>query len=245
MITTYAFDYARIVTPVEFKKSCQQFHRENRADLGLTLSQLQQHLARSIGFRDLQGLQQNEQIVIEYSSMMRSLGSYLEVGSFYKSFFFSDYLNTGRDTLMLAISGLGETDSYVDPIPYTDDGRGLYREGTDFIALATDVALSVEDWKRFVTDVQVILDSSELTETEELLNEISWRFDQIESVQPYSDAYSYAGDYPEFDEAVFSLKNKTKGSLRQVLSEWYLVENDFYVPLSEVIERYEEELGLS
>ncbi|MGH1462098.1 MAG: hypothetical protein ACRBB6_08685 [Neptuniibacter sp.] len=243
----YAYDTARKVTPEEFKKSCQDFHRNNRNHLDLSLSQLQQQLAKSLGFSDLHGLKNNSNVVIEFSRMRDALKLLYPVSSaLFDSFFSSGFINTGSEgCLYLAINGLGTQEIYIDSSPYMDDGRGLYREGADFIKLGDAVALPLADWVNFITEVETQLKQLDSTDEDEQINEILNLFGQIENVQSYFSPYDYVGSYPELQEVINSIEKLTKSELRKALADWYSLPDDYMTPLSDLIEFHEDVLDIT
>lgn len=240
----HAHDTARIISAGLFKIASLLFHRKCRSELSLSLSQLRESLARALGFSDYHGLKNNDSIVIEFDRMVEVSGipdSAKE--ALFEFFFRSPFINTGtKNTLCLAVRGLGEEEHFISTHPYIDHGQGLYREDFDFIPLGKEVALPLDDWKAFVLKVEAELKQSTDTNPSDLCESIVHLFNQIDSVQPYYGPYLFVGDYPELQKSIE--ESQSKADTRKVLAEWYSLEDDFATPLSDLISFCEESLDL-
>ncbi|MGF1694775.1 hypothetical protein L4C54_03755 [Vibrio lamellibrachiae] len=238
-------DDAIIITPAQFKKVCRNLR--NRFDIissSFSLSQLQQQLAKSLGFSSYQTLKLNDNIIVELEYLRKSIANKfpyegsIQRGIHNELFADQPYLviNSGG-TLQVEISNLGSDGCWVDGTPHVDFGQGQYFPGSRFIEIAPAGMLSREAWSNFVTAANTaLIDAPQIDEDSQLYIIVS-AFEVV--AQEECHEYFFAGDllnnYPEI-LAELMVEGITRSEMLKLLANWYVPDAHAGCPLGEVIE---------
>lgn len=244
-------DYAIITTPKQFKDVCHNLR--DRFDVlaeAYTLSQLQQQLAKALGFSCYQALRLNDHIIVESERLLQALDSQTSKldksiqQSIHDAFFESQpflIIDYGW-TLQAEVRGLDSDECYVDSFPTKCDGQGLYRLGSTFVELAPAGMISEEAWDKFVVATNEALENSTWTDADSQLDIISESFTNV-ACENFSE-YLYAGDllmhYPEIYEELRQ-DGITRSKMLKILASWYCPEVHRGTPLHSIIEFCEQE----